>query len=196
MPARVVTADLNALTGLSVVSVAAVPYREGEPAPEPLRNGWYLDVLAWAPAGVVEVENAPGHVFERPPQAIGRLRREDGGHRHEFYGISRRTEPLDPDNEEDALILESPRLVTLTIDLGARLNSRVQQLRWLGEAGAAELEIDGPGENATSQADAVYDALEDHPAELATIVRDRGQARRERASDAPPAWGQQRETVE
>lgn len=195
MATRVVTIDLPSIFGRPVYAVTAQPYRDDVPVAAPLTGGRYLDVLVQLPAGMTSGDALGTWFFETPPQAVARLRREDGGHLHEFWGWRRRTAALDPEDEFDAAELASDRIATVTLDLGAKLNARLNRAMTLPLVAnnqftvIAAAELDNVAENASRPEEHVYDALEDHPAALRAAVEVSRQVRRERASDAPPAWG-------
>lgn len=198
MAPRVVTADIESMVGYPVLAVVGMPYRDGEAVPGPLANGRYVDVLARLPPGITDATNASERVYEIPPASVARLRRDDGGPLHTFAGFTRLAAPLDPDDESDAATLAAPRLAVLTVDLGARLNARLDRVRPVprGDGRAVcEALIESPSDNATRPADWIFDAIDDHPIELGSLMNGRSeQARRKTPADAPPAWGQRGES--
>lgn len=193
MPPRVVTADLEAIVGHPVLAVVAMPYRDGPSVPAPLSNGRYLDVLVMLPAGVASADNATGRVYEHPPRAVGRLRQDDadgGGHLHEIWGHPRRAAPLTQEEAD-----QGPRTATLTVDLGARINARVDGARGVSRGDGrvvAEVLLQATAPNASNPGQGIYDALEDHPEALRGVIEGGGQARREQSTDEPPTWGRAR----
>jgi hypothetical protein len=152
----------------------------------PLTNGRYFDCLIEVPAGVVDAGSLHASVHEIPPVGVPRLRRSDGGPLHEFWGHPRRAAALTQEEAD-----EGPRLATVTVDLGELLGGAVFRARahgWGDRRFVAEALVDSPTDDATRPLLRVYDALEDHPVLLRFLIAARGQARRQRTIDEPPAW--------
>lgn len=196
MPPRVVTADIEVLLGVPVLGVATVAYRPEGTTPAALRGGVYLDCLVELPAGVRDAGELHAWAFETPA-GVARLQHADGTHRHEIWGHPRMTSPLTQE-EADA----GPRIATVTVDLGAALRGqRVREAAPLSVPArlgrfAVQALIDAADDDATSEPDGIYDAIEDHPASLRQAAAQTRQRRRQRATDTPPTWGERTEEAQ
>jgi len=195
MPPRVVTADVEALLGVPVFAVVPVSYNPEATVPPPLKGGWFLDILCLLPPGTQDASGLSTHVYESINSAPGRLKQLNDGPMHQIWGWPKRLDELDPNNEDDALIIAQPRLQCLIYDLGNTLGWRLTNARPIPRGDGrivVEALVDSPGNSGNRPQRHIYDTLDAHPPGLREVVERSPWARRETEQDEPPGWAKRK----
>lgn len=199
MPPRVVTADVEALLGVPVLAVVPVPYNPEASTPPRFRGGAFLDILCLLPAGTQDASGLNTHVYEAVNDAPGRLKHLNDGPLHEIWGWPKRLDELDPNNDDDALVIAQPRVQCLLYDLGDTLGWRLTNARPIPRGNGrvvVEALVDSPGNSANRPQNHIYETLDAHPPELRAVVERSPWARRKTERDEPPGWSQRKFELE
>jgi hypothetical protein len=198
MPPRVVTADLESMLGIPILAVVAVPYDPEQTVPPPFSGGAFLDVLCMLPAGTQDAGAIDPHAYEAVNNAPGRLKKANAGPLHEIWGWPHRLDELDPNNEDDALVIARPRIQSILYDLGDKLNWRLTNARPISRGDGrvvVETLVDSPGNSANRPLQYIYDTLDAHPPGLRAVIERSPWVRRETERDPPPGWNERKPDV-
>jgi hypothetical protein len=195
MPPRVVTIDIESLLGVVAYEVNSVPYNEGAVIPAYIQGGMFLNMIVYMPPGVADPSSLDANSYGNLSDAPQRVKRQDGGPVNEIWGWKHREVALDPNNEDDAVVIEAGRFEPIIYDLGNRLRWRLDAARPNKIAGGRivmEALVNSPGQSANRPAEHVYDTLDAHPPGLRAVIERSPWARRETEADPAPGWNERK----